>query len=156
MPDKSPFDHLEGPVLVSASLLGISCRYDKGLKTSESILGRKDISFVPVCPEQLGGLPTPRPPAQFSGGDGRDVLKGRARVIDAGGADVTDAFIEGARQTLKIARIVGARWAVFKDHSPSCATRRVWKDGEQVAGIGVTTALLIDHGISVMDEEGRL
>jgi uncharacterized protein YbbK (DUF523 family) len=143
-------------VLVSACLLGISCRYDKRAKTSESIVSNHDILPVPVCPEQLGGMPTPRPPAQFTGGDGRDVWKGRARVIDAQGRDVTGLFMEGARQTLKIARIVGARWAVFKDGSPSCATRVVWKDGKKVPGVGVTTALLLDNGIAVMDEEGRL
>lgn len=143
-------------MLVSACLLGVSCRYDKRAKTSEGIVNNHDIFPVPVCPEQLGGMPTPRPPAQFTGGDGRDVLKGRARVIDAHGRDVTELFVEGARQTLKIARIVGARRAVFKDSSPSCATRFVWKDGEKVPGVGVATALLLESGISVMDEEGRL
>lgn len=156
MPGKPPSGHLEGPVLVSACLLGISCRYDKRAKTAESIVNNRDILPVPVCPEQLGGMSTPRPPAQFTGGDGRDVWKGRARVINAQGQDVTGLFVEGARQTLKIARIVGARRAFFKDGSPSCATRVVWRDGEKVPGVGVTTALLMDNGISVMDEEGRL
>lgn len=143
-------------MLVSACLLGVSCRYDKRPKTSQSILSRQDILFVPVCPEQLGGLPTPRLPAHFIGGDGRDVLRGQARVFDKEGADVTALFIEGARQALKIARIVGARWAIFKDGSPSCATRQVWIEDAKVPGVGVTAALLLDHKISVMDEEGRL
>ena len=142
-------------MLVSACLLGISCRYDKQSKTSQEVLNL-DIFHVPVCPEQLRGLPTPRPSAQFTGGDGRDVLKGRARVIDAQGKDVTALFVEGARQTLEISRITGARWAVLKDDSPSCGTHYVWIDGRKAPGMGVAAALLSESGVTVMNEEGLL
>jgi uncharacterized protein YbbK (DUF523 family) len=156
VPGQSPLEHLEGPVLFSACLLDIPCRYDGSAKALERIIVPEAVIRVPVCPEQLGGLPTPRPPAQFAGGDGRAVLAGRARLVDARGRDVTALFIEGARHTLSIARITGACAAVLKENSPSCATRRVWIEGSKVPGIGVTTALLLDNGITVMDQEGLL
>jgi uncharacterized protein YbbK (DUF523 family) len=156
MPDQSSLEHLEGPVLFSACLLGIPCRYDGSVKTSGRILVLEKVIRIPVCPEQLGGLPTPRSPAQFVGGDGRAVLAGKSRLVDARGQDVTGKFVEGARHTLSIARITGANTAVLKDNSPSCASRCVWIEGAKVPGIGVTTALLLENGITVMDEEGLL
>lgn len=143
-------------MLISACLLGIPCRYDGNSKLCPAILSLENITPIPVCPEQLGGLPTPRTSAYISGGDGKDVLKNMARVMNNEGVDVTGFFMEGALHALEIARIVSAEWAIFKDGSPSCATRCVWSDGRKIPGVGVTTALLLDNGIAVMNEEGKL
>jgi uncharacterized protein YbbK (DUF523 family) len=80
------------PVLVSACLLGIRCRYDRGHNRAEEVIKiAKEIRFIPICPEQLGGLPTPRAPSNIIDGDGKDVLNGNARVISITGEDVTEA-----------------------------------------------------------------
>jgi uncharacterized protein YbbK (DUF523 family) len=153
MPGKSPFGHLEGPVLVSACLLGIPCRYDGKSKPCREILASGKIVPVPVCPEQLGGFPTPRPRAWLTGGDGGDVLKGGARVVNEHGEDVTAAFVAGAVNTLDIARALGVRHAVLKEGSPSCGVHSVTIDGEKKQGKGVTAALLEENGVSLTPEE---
>jgi len=106
--------------------------------------------MVPVCPEQLGGLSTPRPPATIFGGDGRDVLSGRARLRNDRDEDVTEAFLRGAREALGIARACGAAVALLKDQSPSCGciTRYCDRPG---GGMGVTAALLDAEGIRVLE-----
>jgi len=90
--------------IVSACLAGVRCRYDgedrEDPKVLELLAGGE---AVPVCPEQLGGLPTPRSRAEFVGGDGEDVLDGRARVVSEEGVDVTDFFLRGAEEVLRIA-----------------------------------------------------
>lgn len=98
--------------------------------------------WIPVCPEQLGGLPTPRKPAEIEGGDGGDVLDGRARVVDVDGRDVTRFFIHGARQCLRIVQEQGISRALLKARSPSCGLK---------PRIGVTAALLCRHGIEVVE-----
>ncbi len=111
-----------GVVLVSACLAGVRCRYDGGACPDPAVvdLVRRGRA-LPVCPEQLGGLPTPRRPAEIRGGAGADVLEGRARVVTASGADVTDAFLRGAEETLRLARLSGAEGAILKARSPSTA-----------------------------------
>jgi uncharacterized protein YbbK (DUF523 family) len=110
--------------------------------------------LVPVCPEQLGGLPTPRPPAAIEGGDGGDVLDGRATVVTKDGADVTAEFVRGAHEVLRVARLAGCRMAVLKSGSPSCGVQRgpLPSDEQRVRIDGVTAALLRREGIDVMDE----
>ena len=96
MPQKYPEIYL-----VSACLVGLCTRYDSRLKPDEECIRKlSGRHWVPVCPEQLGGLPTPRAPADLVGGDGNDVLAGRARVVTRDGVDVTSHFIGGARQCL--------------------------------------------------------
>jgi len=153
---QSPFGRLESPVLVSACLLGIRCRYDGSSKTRRSILEIQDIIMIPVCPEQLGGLPTPRPNAYFVGGDGAAVVRGRAFLRDIHDQDVTHAFLFGARQVCKVARILRARYAILKEKSPSCGTHTVWIEGNLQRGYGVTSAMLIDLGLSLMNEDGLM
>jgi uncharacterized protein YbbK (DUF523 family) len=145
-------------VLVSACLAGRACRYDGGANPDDEIArlvasGRA----VLVCPEEDGGLPTPRPPAEIVGGDGSDVLDGRAQVVTRDGRDVTDLYVAGAHRALEAARRAGATRAVLKARSPSCGVGAIY-DGSfsraLAAGDGVTTALLRRNGIEVATEEG--
>jgi uncharacterized protein YbbK (DUF523 family) len=105
---------------------------------------------MPICPEQLGGLPTPRACAQVARGSGADVLEGRARVVDATGADVTEAFVRGAHETLRLCRGLGIGRMILKTHSPSCGAGAIRRGSERVAGDGVTAALLRREGIEVV------
>ncbi len=137
-------------VIVSACLAGVNCRYDGGssaLPRIREMVGEG--GALPLCPEQLGGLPTPRAPSEISGGDGRDVLAGKARVLSSAGGDVTSCYLKGAGEVLKIAGLVSAREAVLKDKSPSCGCRLICRGGRQVAGVGVCAAMLIKSGIRV-------
>jgi uncharacterized protein YbbK (DUF523 family) len=119
----------------------------------------KEGKAIPVCPEQLGGLSTPRNPAEIVGGDGEDVLDGKARVIDNQGRDVTDAFIRGAYETYRIAKTIGADEAILKEKSPSCGSCWIYDgsfQGKKKPGVGVTTALLKRKGIKVISEDTML
>jgi uncharacterized protein YbbK (DUF523 family) len=156
VPHKPPPGQLKGPVLVSACLLGIPCRYDCRTKPKPDFLGDLDIIPVPICPEQLGGLPTPRPPAYFIGGDGQDVLGGRATLKNREDIDVTKHFIHGAANACKIAQLLHVKWAVLKDKSPSCATHQVWFKDTLVRGMGVTAAMLKQMGVYLMNEDGMI
>jgi len=129
--------------LVSSCLVGLCTRYDARIKPSASCLKRlRDTVWIPVCPEQLGGLSTPREAADLVGGDGFAVLDGQARVITRSGQDVTPQFIRGARQCLTIARTHNITTGFFKSKSPSCGlTPRT----------GVTAALLRQHGIRITE-----
>jgi uncharacterized protein YbbK (DUF523 family) len=111
---------------------------------------------VLVCPEEEGGLGTPRPRAEIVDGDGRDVLEGRARVVTEAGMDVTEAYLAGARSALDAAQEAGAMTAILKARSPSCGKGVVYDgtfSGTQRAGIGVTAALLEANGIKVLNDE---
>lgn len=111
---------------------------------------------VPVCPETLGGLPVPRTPSEITGGDGGDVLAGRARVVDAEGRDVTDAYVNGAKRSLLVALQAGCAGAVLKARSPSCGAGTIY-DGTfthtRTPGDGVLAALLRHHGFALRSEE---
>ncbi len=131
--------------LVSACLMGLKTRYDG--KVMPSAAYRKIVKggvCIPVCPEQLGGLSTPRTAADLVGGDGHDVLAGRARVLTRTGEDVTDNFTQGAKQVLKIARLQDISKVFFKARSPSCGL---------APKIGVTAALLQAEGYTVVELE---
>jgi uncharacterized protein YbbK (DUF523 family) len=132
--------------LVSSCLLGLKSRYDGRIITSIDALMNavKDGICIPVCPEQLGGLPTPRVAADLVGGNGYDVLGGRARVVTREGADVTENFILGARQVLNIARKQEIATVFLKSRSPSCGLN---------PQIGVTAALLVAEGFRVVEME---
>jgi uncharacterized protein YbbK (DUF523 family) len=149
---------MDSPVLVSACLAGARCRYDGRAATDPVVRDAVDAGrAVPVCPEMLGGLATPRRPAETTG-DGAAVLDGTARVVDDTGTDMTDAYRAGAYRALAVARAVGATRAVLHERSPSCgATRRYDGSfgGRLVAGTGVTAALFARHGITVEPSERR-
>ena len=136
-------------ILISACLLGLKCRYDgggKALPPLAELLGRADLSFVPVCPEQLGGLPTPRPPAERCGD----------RVMTQAGADVTAQYRKGAEAALALYRLCGCQAAILKANSPSCGCGTIY-DGSFshriISGDGVTAELLRANGIPVYTEE---
>jgi uncharacterized protein YbbK (DUF523 family) len=138
------------PALVSACLIGLPTRYDGKVLGSVSLPEQfKGRILIPVCPEQLGGLPTPRPKQEFRDGSGFDVLAGKARVINEDGIDVTENFLRGARIACRIAELVGAKEAFLKDGSPSCGVTRVTVDGSEVTGLGVAAAALKQLGIAL-------
>ncbi len=143
--------------LVSACLCGINCNYKGGSKPDARIIELvKSGKAIPVCPEQLGGLPTPRTPAEINGGTGQDVLDGRAKVMTREGGDVTKEFLAGALEVLKIAKITNADEAILKARSPSCGHGRAYDGtfrGVLIDGDGVTAALLGRNGLRVLTEE---
>jgi uncharacterized protein YbbK (DUF523 family) len=140
------------PVLISSCLLGIGCRYDSGHSRAEQIVRKAgELQFIPVCPEQLGGLPTPRAPSKIVKGDGKGVLAGHARVVNSLGEDVTEAFIKGAQEALKLARIAGAKRAILRNGSPSCGLHMPYCETDSGYGIGVTAALLLSAGIEIVE-----
>lgn len=146
------------PVLVSACLLGCYCRHD-GRTNQDRVLERElaseGLRAVPFCPEEHGGLGTPRPAAWIRGGDAAAVLDGAAQVTTDAGADVSRAFLVGARGALEHCRAHGIQRAYLKERSPSCGTRQTHIDGQLAAGPGVTSALLARSGIEVRGVEGR-
>lgn len=138
------------PILVSACLLGLKTRFDAGDAYSKDALASLEGRvIIPVCPEQLGGLPTPRPRAEIREGGGADVIEGRARVIDENGRDVTAAFMRGASEVLKVARLTGAAEAYLKEKSPSCGVESIKAGSNTIAGSGVTAALLERSGLTI-------
>lgn len=151
-------------VLVSACLVGQTCRYDaKPIEISSStqaflaVLEEKGISTIACCPEAAGGLSTPRAPAEIEATKtALDVLNGKGRVLTQNNLDATDAFIKGAQSALKICQENNVRLAFFKNKSPSCGSCTVY-DGTfshtLCEGHGVTAELLKQHGIRIMNED---
>lgn len=133
-----------GPILVSACLLGIYCRYDGRMETDERVAGLSGGHvLIPVCPEQMGGLPTPRRAVEL--------LAGRAVTRD--GDDLTEAFERGTGQALRVARLTGARAAVLQPRSPSCGPGVIYDgtfSGTRVTGNGMLAQALIDEGLLVL------
>jgi len=143
------------PLLVSACLLGLNTRYNRIQKRNApllELLRRYQLTPLPVCPEQLAGLSTPRPATRFSHGDGEAVHAGCGAVVNSQGVDVTRTFIDGAEQTLLAARLGGCQIAVLKERSPSCGVHQIYLEDRVVAGSGVTTALLRSAGMTVFSE----
>ncbi len=137
-------------ILISGCLVGLDCRYDGTSAKDERVLeALRGEPLVPVCPEQLGGLPTPRPRAEIEGGDGHDVLAQRARVLDETGRDVTIQFLKGATETLKLVRLLNIKEAYLKAKSPSCGLGEIWRNGSLIPGDGVCTALLAKNGVKI-------
>ncbi|MCZ7526520.1 MAG: DUF523 domain-containing protein [Acidimicrobiia bacterium] len=144
-------------LLVSACLLGVECNHEGRASPRPAVAALAGTyRLVPVCPEVLGGLPTPRAPSELQDGDGAEVLAGRARVTSADGADVTGAYVRGARAAVELARATGAPRAVLKARSPSCGSAQVF-DGtfsrRLVPGEGVTAAALRAAGVEVGSDE---
>lgn len=144
--------------LVSACLLGIRCSWDRTdeYKNEKIIELLKNEVLIPICPEQLGGLKTPRIPQEIQNSTGDDVLDGKSRVKNKAGEDVTLEFIRGAEESLKIARQYNIKEFIGKSRSPSCGCGLVY-DGsfskKLIKGDGVTVALFKRNGIRVIDEK---
>jgi uncharacterized protein YbbK (DUF523 family) len=145
--------------LVSACLCSINCRYDGGSKPDKKLIDlARAGKAIPVCPQQLGGLKTPRPKSEIIGGTGSDVLDGNARVINLEGEDVTKEFINGAFAALKIVKINNIDEAILKAGCPSCSCGKIYNGafhGVLIDGDGVTAALLKRNGVRVHDEKER-
>lgn len=128
-------------------MLGVKCRYNGKDKADEKILElSKKEELIPVCPEQLGGLSTPREPAERKGD----------RMITISGKDVTENFERGAEETLRIAKMMGVKEAILKQKSPSCGCGKVYDGtftGKIIKEDGITASLLKRNGIKVMSEE---
>ncbi|MCA1026172.1 DUF523 domain-containing protein [Cytobacillus kochii] len=143
-------------IVVSACLAGMNVRYNGSNSLDERIQKLLlENQAMTVCPELLGGFTTPREPAEIVGGDGEDVLDGKAKVIEKSGKDVTKQYINGAYATLKKAQELGANTIILKENSPSCGSSVIYNGafkGEQIVGNGVTTALLRKNGFKVISE----
>ena len=136
-------------ILISACLLGVACRYDgcrKPLPSDVIARLRKKYHLIPICPEVMGGLPTPRIPAE---------VQSDRRVLRADGADVTENYKKGAEEALRLAKLFDCRFAILKEKSPSCGAGRIY-DGSFTRtltdGDGIAAALLRENGIRVMGE----
>jgi len=134
-------------IIVSACLAGVACRYDGGAKPCPAVQRLvAEGAALPVCPEQLGGLTTPRLPAEITAG----------RVLRSDGTDLTAAFEHGACQALALTDLVGAHTAILKARSPSCGAGFIYDgtfSGTLVPGDGVFAALCRRRGIEVRTEE---
>ena len=144
-------------IIVSACLCGINCKYNGKNNLNRNVLKLlREGKVIPVCPEQLGGMTTPRDAKEINGGTGLDVLKGEAWVMSKDGEDSTDKFIKGAYETLNIVKNADVHVAVLKAKSPSCGAGKIY-DGtfrrKLIDGNGVTSELLIKNGIKVFTEE---
>lgn len=144
-------------IVVSSCLAGLEVRYNGTHRLDNRIQELVDNNkAIMICPELLGGFTTPREPAEIVGGDGEDVLQGNAQVINRLGKDVTDMYVKGAYETLRIAQEVHAEVIVLKENSPSCGSSMIYNGeftGDKIVGNGVTTALLIRNGLRVISEE---
>lgn len=142
-------------ILVSSCLLGNNVKYSDGSNGHELLMKYRQY-LTAVCPECLGELPIPRPPAELQGGDGHAVLAGRARVCNKEGLDVTGHFRQGASLALDLAKKHGVRVAILKANSPSCGNLQIYNgkfNGGKITGAGVTAALLMENGIKVYSEQ---
>ncbi len=133
-------------ILVSACLLGLRCRYDGQSKPSAAVLalGEKH-TLVPCCPEQLGGLPTPRSPSEWRG----------ERIVNRAGEDVTAQYLRGGEEAVKLARTLGCGSAVLKERSPACGSREIYDgsfSGVLLPGEGSAARALRAAGIPVCGE----
>lgn len=137
--------------LVSACLLGINCKYNGKNNLNKKVLelSQKE-TLIPVCPEQLGGLETPRCPSEQRGK--RVFMKVDEHAV----TEVTASFKKGAKEVLKIAELLGIKEAVLKQRSPSCGVGQIYDgnfSGTVIKGDGITTVLLKKHGIKVISED---
>ncbi len=147
------------PILISACLLGINSRFDGTNALREDLLKKYSGEIlIPVCPEQLGGLPTPRPKAEITSPSFNSpdfvtpslLKRGLGGVvIDENGRDVTKEFIRGAEEVLKIARLFDVKKALLKEKSPSCGVRFIYRKGGVVNGMGIIGRLLKDNGLEI-------
>ena len=134
-------------ILVSACLLGLECRYKGDSCENSAVLElAKEHTLIPVCPEQLGGLATPRAPSEITAG----------KVMNNLGQDVTENYRKGADAALRIAQLNGVKVAILKAKSPSCGSGLIYDgsfSGSKIPGDGISAALLKEHDIAVYTED---
>lgn len=143
--------------LISACLCGVNCKYN-GLNNYNEICDKLFTSgkAILVCPEQLGGLPTPRIPSEIIG-ESSNILNNNnnGSVIDKNGNDVTPQFVKGAKETLQIAKKLNIKKAILKDGSPSCGVNYIYNgnfNGSKIKGMGITAQLLKESSIDIISE----
>lgn len=137
-------------IIVSACLAGLNTRYDGKNRIDGRIVALvEQHKAIPLCPEQLGGLPTPRARSGIQQGDGRQVLAGESIVLTEHGGDVTLSFIRGAYETLNLAELMKITEFIFKEGSPSCGVNYIIRNTKRVKGMGVTSALLTEKGFKI-------
>ncbi|MBN2220158.1 MAG: DUF523 domain-containing protein [Kosmotogaceae bacterium] len=141
-------------IIVSACLIGVNCTYRGDNNLSLKLLELVDrFVFLPVCPEQLGGLPTPRPRAEVTSSSD---WRAARLVLDQFGNDVTPNYLRGAEEVLKIAKLSGTNIAILKSRSPSCGCKGIYDGtfgGVMIDGMGITAELLLKNGIEVYSED---
>lgn len=134
-------------ILVSACLVGINCKYSGGNNFNQKIFDLvKEGKAIPICPEQLGGLKTPRKPVELK------VIDGKRYAIDNEGNDVTENFERGAIEVLKLAKNLNINKAILQPRSPSCGVNKIYSgnfDNKLIDGNGILADLLIENGIEV-------
>ena len=133
-------------ILVSACLLGTNCKYNGSNNKNDKVLEYiKDKEVIPICPEIMGGLSTPRTPSEIINN----------KVITKDGIDVTNNYIKGAEEVLYLAKLFSIKKALLKSKSPSCGKGKIYDgtfNNNLIDGNGITTKLLIDNGINVINE----
>lgn len=147
-------------ILISACLCGINCKYNGANNSHPYFMDLlKKGELLPVCPEQLGGLPTPRLACEIKDGTGKDVLDGQAQVHNKAGENISLLFIKGAAETLHLAQQAGITEAILQRRSPSCGCGKIYDGtfaGKLINGDGVTAALLKINGIKTWSDEDFL
>lgn len=142
--------------LISACLCGVNCKYN-GSNNYNEICDKLFTSgkAILVCPEQLGGLPTPRIPSEIIGESSNILNNNNGSVIDKNGNDVTQQFVKGAKETLQIAKKLNIKKAILKDGSPSCGVNYIYNgnfNGSKIKGMGLTAQLLKESSIDIISE----
>lgn len=144
-------------ILVSSCLCGEKCKYNGGDNKNEAVMTLCEREpHIKVCPEVLGGLSTPRVPAEIIGGSAQDVLQGNAKIYTKTGMDVTAAFLKGAERVVSLLEHYPIEKAILKAKSPSCGKGKIYDGhfkGCLIEGNGVTAQALMNKGIKVITEE---
>lgn len=141
-------------ILISACLVGMNCKYNGKNNYNEKALELvKSGQAIPICPEQLGGLSTPRNPSEIK------IINNKKHVIDNKNNDVTEAFEKGANEVLNLAKKLNIKKVVLQSRSPSCGVEKIYSgefDGKLIDGNGILAQLLIENNIEVVDIEKYL
>lgn len=143
-------------IIVSACLAGINCNYKGESKANERVISLIKEGKAPVCPEQLGGLTTPRSGARILSGKGEDILDKKSELITDNGNNITKEYIKGAEETLRIIKMFNCNTSILKQGSPSCGKGKTQGGNSErklVQGDGVTVSLLKRNNIKVYSEE---
>ena len=145
---------MQKKILISACLLGKNCRYDGGHSHINDLDGT-DINWIPVCPEESGGLGTPRPAAEMQD-TAEKIIKGKGGIININGEDVTQNFIKGAEESLEMGLMNGVEFAILKSRSPSCGIGQIYDGtftGTVKQGDGIFAHLCMKVGIACISSD---